>query len=94
MVANTKTTIEVDTVAADILRRADAHARAKGETLGTYLEHVLPSEIVKDTPIVDDKTKSERQWEALDRFFREMSALTASLPPGYVADDSRDSIYD
>jgi len=93
MVAPTKTTIEVDTAVADILRRADAHARARGETLEAYLGRALPRDVAKDTS-QDDKTKSERQWEALERFFHEMSALTASLPPGYVADDSRDSIYD
>jgi len=95
MVANTKTTIEVDTAVADILRRANASASAKGETLSAYLERTLPHDVVKDTSIVDDKTRVERQWEAWDRFVREMTALvTASVPPGHVADDSRDSIYD
>ena len=87
----TTTTIEVDTVAADILRRADAHARANGETLGSYLEHTLPRNIVDDTP----RYSPEEQKEAWDNFVREMTALVeASVPPGHVADDSRDSIYD
>jgi len=91
MVAPTKTTIEVDTAVADILRRADAHARARGETLSTYLDRALPREADK----VDDKTKSERQWEALERFRRELAPLVAaSVPPGHFVDDSRDSMYD
>ncbi|MCL2649250.1 MAG: hypothetical protein FWD61_20005 [Phycisphaerales bacterium] len=96
MVAATKITIEVDVAVADILRRADAHARARGETLSTYLERAVPRDVVKDTPTIeDDKARIARQTEAWNRFVREMTALvTASVPPGHVADDSRDSIYD
>jgi len=50
MVAAIKTTIVVDTVVADILRRAEAHAQANGETLGSYLEHVFPQDIVTPLP--------------------------------------------
>ena len=83
----TTTTIEVDTVAADILRRADALARANGETLGSYLEHVLPRNVVNEPRPL--------QKEAWENFVRGMTALVeASVPPGHVADDSRDSIYD
>ncbi|MCL2645675.1 MAG: hypothetical protein FWD61_01565 [Phycisphaerales bacterium] len=93
MVANTKTTIEVDTAVAEILRRADAHARATGETLEAYLGRALPRDVAKDTS-QDDNAKFERQWEAWDRFVHEMSALVAaSVPSGHVVDDSRDSMY-
>ena len=82
-------TIEVDTQAAEILRAATLRAQARGETLGSYLSHVLPPD-----PVAANPATIERQRKAVESFVEGMSRLTAHLPPGYTADDSRDSIYD
>jgi len=89
MVRNS-TTIQVDLAAAEILRRADAHARSQGETLGDYLRHALPQEVTGES----DKHQNS-QAEAWAAFVLGMSALVQnSVPAGHVADDSRESMYD
>lgn len=80
-----KITIEVDAQAAEILRQADERAQARGESLGAYLRRALP-----DTP--HNVQSSRAAWNS---FVEGMTAWTNShVPPGHVADDSRDSIYD
>jgi hypothetical protein len=89
MVAEGKTTtITVDVQAGEILRRAAALALAKGETLGAYLGHSLPPDVVSEK-----SSSSQRQaWEA---FVKGMTAWSASnLPAAHIADDARDSMYD
>jgi hypothetical protein len=89
MVSNGKTiTIAVDPQVAEILRRASALASASGETLGAYLLHSLP-------PNAIGEKSSTSQRQAWDAFVTGMASWSKSnLPTGYVADDSRDSIYD
>ena len=88
--ATKTTTIEVDAAAAEIIRRADARARANGETLGAYLQHNLPPEIVNG-----NGQKQATQAKAWDKFVAGMTSLVeASVPSGHLADDSRDSMYD
>jgi hypothetical protein len=87
MVAKQTTTIEVDTVAAEIIRRADLVARSQGETLGTYLRHTLPKEVLNGERVA-------AQAEAWNAFVAGMTSLVeASVPPGHVANDSRDAMY-
>jgi len=82
------TTIEVDATAAEIIRRASAPARSRGETLGTYLQHTLPAEIANGNGATS-------QAEAWSSFVAGMTSWAKSnLPAGYVADDSRESAYD
>lgn len=82
------TTISVDLQAAEILRRVSQRALANGETLGAYLSHTLPAESF-------EAPKSTSQRDAWEAFVAGMvSWSTAHLPPGYVADDSRDASYD
>jgi hypothetical protein len=81
-------TIEVDAQAAEILRRVSALAEAKGETLGAYLEQVLPA---ADVPEAENATQA-KAWRA---FVEGASALVAkTLPSGHFVDDSRESMYD
>lgn len=84
------TTIQVDTAAAELIKRADARARANGETLGAYLKHALPREVVNG-----NGTNHAPQSEAWDSFVVGMSSLVkSSVPDGHVADDRRESMYD
>lgn len=77
--------IEVDVKAAEILRHADDVARARGETLGVYLSKSLPDL---------ENTSKEAQLAAWTQFVQAMSEWSRKhLPPGYVADDSRESMY-
>ena len=83
-----QTTIEVDPEAAEILRRIMQRAVARGETLGAYLSHALPPDAL-------DTSRSTPQKEAWDSFVSGMISWSQShLPPGYVADDSREAAYD
>jgi hypothetical protein len=82
------TIIQVDTQAAELLRRASQRAQAMGETLGAYLSHVLPA----DETDHHGAASQRMAWKA---FVSGMTAWSSShLPAGYVADDSRDAIYD
>jgi|HubBroStandDraft_2_1064218.scaffolds.fasta_scaffold2299661_1 hypothetical protein len=82
------TTIEVDSEAADILRRVMQHAQSMGETLGAFLSHALP-------PDAMEARRSISQKDAWESFVSGMTSWSHSnLPPGYVADDSRESTYD
>jgi hypothetical protein len=81
--ANVK--IEVDVKAAEILRHATDVAHARGETLGVYLSKSLPHL---------ENTSKESRLAAWTQFVEGMSDWSRKhLPPGYVADDSRDPIY-
>ena len=80
-----KVKIEVDVKAAEILRNAADVARARGETLGVYLSKSLPD--------LENASK-EAQLVAWTQFVEGMSDWSRNhLPPGYVADDSRESMY-
>jgi len=63
-------------------------AREKGETLGVFLSHTLPPDALEAPP-------SRSQKEAWESFVSGMISWSQSnLPVGYVADDSRDALYD
>jgi len=82
------TMIEVDIEAAEILRRAASQAHARGQSLGAYLRQSLTADAV-------DQHTALSQREAWDQFIRGMRAhVEASVPKGYVADDSREAMYD
>ena len=68
------TIIEVDAPAAEILRRAEARARSQGETLGAYLQHALPPEVVNGK-------KTATQAEAWEAFVSGMTALVEANVP-------------
>ena len=85
-----QTTIQVDAAAAEVIRRMDAFARANGQTLASYLQRVLPSEIIGKNGV-----RGPTQAEAWNTFVSRMTSMVAAaVPPGHVADDSRDSMYD
>jgi hypothetical protein len=80
--------IEVDSQAAEILRRASQRAAAMGQTLGTYLHQTLPTEAARSE-------NSISQRDAWNAFVSGMTRWAkTNLPPGHVADDDRDSIYE
>ncbi|HVT82220.1 MAG TPA: hypothetical protein VHM90_16375, partial [Phycisphaerae bacterium] len=69
--------IEVDAKAAEIIRRADARARANGETLGAYLQHTLPDEVTNGR----QQPTQDQAWNA---FVAGMTSLVAaSVPAGH-----------
>jgi hypothetical protein len=81
--------IRVDPEAADILRQAKERARAKGETLGAYLKEVFPPTVKRA-----ESVRVEEQLKAWHEFVENMTKLVdASVPPGHVVDDSRESMY-
>jgi len=81
-------TIEVDVAAAEIIRRAQAKASALGETLGAWLQHTLPTEVISDEA-------PPSQLEAWNAFVAGMTAWgEKNLPPGHFVDDSREAMYD
>ena len=80
-----KVKIEVDVKAAEILRHASDVARARGETLGAFLSRSLPSL---------ENSSAGAQRAAWTQFVEGMAVWSRkNLPLGYVADDSRDSMY-
>jgi hypothetical protein len=82
-------TIEVDLAAAELIRRAQARATARGETLGDYLQQNLPREVVQP------ENQVPTQLEAWNAFVAGMTAWgQKNLPPNHVIDDSRDAMYD
>jgi hypothetical protein len=86
--SSSATSIEVDAQAAEILRRVSERAKAKGETLGSYLLHALPTDAIEAQP-------SASQRDAWESFVLGMTTWSKShLPPGYTANDSRDAAYD
>jgi hypothetical protein len=80
-------TIEVDPMAAEIIRRAQARAQSRGETLGAYLQHALPADVVA-------KKARPSQLDAWNAFVTGMTTLTKDLPAGHFVDDSREAMYD
>ena len=68
-----QTTIQVDAAAAEVIRRADAFARANGQTLASYLQRVLPSEAVKK-----NGAHGPSQTEVWDAFVSRMTSLVAA----------------
>jgi hypothetical protein len=86
---NQTATIEVDLATAELIRRAQARATARGETLSNYLQQNLPLEVVQP------EQKRPSRLEAWNAFVAGMTEWGAkNLPPDHFVDDSRDAMYD
>ena len=67
-------------------------ASAAGKELADYVAELVERGAVASNGSLSTAT-AERRRSALDRFVARARQQSGRLPPGYVADDSRESIY-
>jgi hypothetical protein len=74
----------------DILARLTAHAQARGLTV----EQLVVPEVEKLVVAPLDETERMARLAALAEWIRIAQERAGRYPPGYVVDDSRESIYE
>jgi hypothetical protein len=66
-------------------------AAASGKDVGTFVREVVEEKLAR----ADASEKSAGQWTAeFNAWMQEVAARASAYPPGFVVDDSRESIYE